>query len=332
MIKHFFAILLLICTSLLGRHFDCETSLQINIFCEARSGLERDQSILKKALESFGHTVNCCRGERNVPQADINIFCESLYPKYFSAASLNWFIPNPEWYTQDKHLLKQVDLILCRTHEVERIFSNLNKETYYLGFTSSDRLDLDQAKDYSSCIHLAGTSWQKGTEAILKAWVQHPEFPHLNIIRFPGHKRKVPDNVTWMNHWLPEKELALLQNHCGIHLCLSETEGFGHYLVEAMAVGAVVIATDAPPMNEFITDPRCLVPYNHWRLQKLGTNFYVNFSEIEAKVAEILKLPISELEAIGETNRNNYLKRREEFFLNLKKLLDKTSTQKSESE
>lgn len=324
MIRPLFIILLFLCSSLPGRSAETDTiPLRINLFCEARGGLERDRVILKRTLESFGCSVNCLSSDRNVPLADINIFCETLRPKSFPAAAENWFIPNPEWYGQEKKLLDEVDLILCRTHEVERIFSELKKKTFYLGFSSPDHYDPNQAKEYTSCLHLAGTSWQKGTEAILGAWAQHPEFPYLNIVRFPEHKRSVPANVAWINHWLPEVELRSLQNACGIHLCLSETEGFGHYLMEGMAVEAVVIATDAPPMNEFITDPRCLVPYTAWRKQLLGTNYYVHAADIEAKMEEILKLPKEELKAIGRANRKNYLKRQQKFLENVARLLKK---------
>lgn len=327
MSRHFFVLLFFLCASLTGGPLESEIfHLRVNLFCEPRAGLARDQMILKQTLESFGCSVNCLSSKKDVPFADINIFCETLRPQGFAAAAVNWFIPNPEWfgwYGQEEHLLDEIDLILCRTHEVERIFSELRKETFYLGFSSPDHYDPKYTKDYTSCLHLAGTSWQKGTEAILRAWAPHPEFPHLSIVRFPSEKPSVPANVAWLNHWLPEVELHALQNECGIHLCLSETEGFGHYLMEGMAVGAVVIATDAPPMNEFIKDSRCLVPYTAWRRQMLATNYYVNAPEIEEKIEEILKLPRKELEAIGRENRKNYLKRHEKFLKNFGKLLSK---------
>ncbi|MES2199112.1 MAG: glycosyltransferase [Chlamydiota bacterium] len=60
-----------------------------------------------------------------------------------------------------------------------------------------------------------------------------------------------------------QEDLRKIQNKTGIHLCPSEVEGFGHCIFEALSTGAVVITTDAPPMNEFIKDPRCLVPFSH---------------------------------------------------------------------
>jgi glycosyltransferase involved in cell wall biosynthesis len=51
---------------------------------------------------------------------------------------------------------------------------------------------------------------------------------------------------------LPAEKLNSLQSTCGIHVCPSETEGFGHYINEARGVGAIVVTTDCSPMNELI--------------------------------------------------------------------------------
>lgn len=300
--------------------------LKVNIFCESRSGLARDRFILKEALESHGCYVRSYESgnEATPEEVDINIFIEKIHTNCLSSASRNWFIPNPEWYIQDVQLLKSVDLFLCRTRESERIFKDLKKKTFFLGFTSIDQLDESIEKDYQSCAHLAGASWQKGTLPLLEAWWRHPEFPHLTIARFE-HRRRVPANVSWINQWLPENDFKILQNKCGIHLCLSESEGYGHYIMEAMSVGAVVIATDAPPMNEFITDERCLVPFSAWRLQHLGTNYFVNADDVEDKLKQVLSLPCEELEEIGRKNRKFYLEKRKEFKQNIKNLLEKYS-------
>ena len=45
-------------------------------------------------------------------------------------------------------------------------------------------------------------------------------------------------NIDHRIGYLDEAELKRLQNAHVFHLCPSETEGFGHYLVEAMGIGA----------------------------------------------------------------------------------------------
>jgi hypothetical protein len=48
-------------------------------------------------------------------------------------------------------------------------------------------------------------------------------------------------------------QIRALQSRLPLHLCVSEREGFGHYLNEARAAGALVITTDHPPMSELVT-------------------------------------------------------------------------------
>ena len=59
-------------------------------------------------------------------------------------------------------------------------------------------------------------------------------------------------NIRAINRRLSEEEVLRLMNTHGVHLCPSRTEGFGHYIVEALSTGAVVVTTNAPPMNELV--------------------------------------------------------------------------------
>lgn len=45
-----------------------------------------------------------------------------------------------------------------------------------------------------------------------------------------------------------------MQASSGVQICVSEREGFGHYMNEARAAGALVVSTDHPPMNELVRD------------------------------------------------------------------------------
>lgn len=299
-------------------------ALKVNLFCKANeAGMSVDQRILIESLETLGCAVFLVHDKKNLPpKADINIFMEILSPGCFKKASQNWFIPNPEWYRQPLELLEKIDLILCRTREVERIFQERRMNTYYLGFTTTDHYDPSIPKRYDRLIHAAGRSQQKGTKPIVEAWCRNPNFPNLLIVKNQGRKEypRLP-NLEWLR-WLEEEKLRHYQNTYGIHLCLSETEGYGHYLAEAMAMGAVIITTDAPPMNEFIQDPRCLVPYSSSKPQSLGINYYVNPEAVEAKIKEILKLSWEELEAVGDNNRDTYLRMKYEFMDQLASLLE----------
>lgn len=304
--------------------------LQINIFCKFNGlGVEADQKLLKSALEGMGHTVRALGywdAIEPIPYADINLFIESLNPDRFSWAPKNWFIPNPEWCFYEQPILDKLDLILCRTKEVERIFRPIHKNTYFLGFTSSDaKCEVDK-KNYSLFVHLPGSSGCKGTSTILNIWQKDYSLPPLTVVAHGAASAPFKqDNFTWIGKRLPESSFRTLQNSCGVHLCPSTTEGFGHYIMEAMSTQAVVITTDAPPMNEFITDPRCLVPYSSSDPVALGTNYRVDPDQLRKKIKAIANLPKKELKAIGSKNRKEFLRRKEEFYSRLNILMTSVS-------
>ncbi|ADI38796.1 putative glycosyltransferase [Waddlia chondrophila WSU 86-1044] len=301
-----------------------DPSLTINLFCRLNGhGLSTDAAILTEALTAQGAQVRRVdRKSWKVSSADINIFCEHMVPKYFSKAAKNWFIPNPEWFGQNLEDLKNIDLILCRTKEVERIFNDLGMKTYFLGFTSPDCFQPHVVKRSDQYLHLAGNSTYKGTDATVKAWMANQSFPLLTVIS----KKKAPPsdltpNVKWEQKYVSKEELLDVLNRSAIHLCPSEAEGFGHYISEAMSCGAVVVTTDAPPMNEFIRDPRFLIPYESASKHDLAMKYYVSAADVEAKVREITQLSPGELKAVGEANRQRYLEMKKNFEENIEQLI-----------
>lgn len=303
-------------------------NIKVNIIGHSGGkGLVVDKAVLSDALVALGCDVTILEGnEESAPDSDVNIFLEQILEAFCSSSKLNWFIPNPEWFSVSKEAFSKIDLILCRTKEVERIFTKKKKSTYYLGFTTPEAKIPRIAKNFTKWLHVSGNSPQKGTGVITRTWLRNNQFPHTTIVRWspsPIKKAKIK-NLTWISKRLPLEDIRLLQNESGVHLCLSETEGFGHYLMEAMSCGAVIVTTDAPPMNEFIKDKRCLVPYEHTQIQKLATNYYVGEDDLEIAIRKILSLPQQELVAIGAKNRANYVRMKKEFYIRLKKLMEMT--------
>lgn len=158
-------IFILLCS--FASFLSAETSLHINIVCQNNGvGLTRDFNILKEELVNLGHsvsiiTVNLSTGQKpqNLQPVDINIFIEHSHESLLPFAKKNYFIPNPEWSTTDIRTIQNYDMILCRTKEVQRIFSAINPKTYYLGFTSIDRQKKTVPKDYNKFFHLRGKKY-----------------------------------------------------------------------------------------------------------------------------------------------------------------------------
>lgn len=301
-----------------------DTRLQIHIFCEANGkGLEKDRNILAEELLRLNCKVSCYNSSISepLPFADVNIFVQSINTNYLNSAKCNWFIPNPEWFLDPQETLNSIDLILCRTKEVERIFKELGKSTYFLSFTSKDHYRKKFKQHTHRYFHLAGSNSQKGTSAIKTIWLRSSNLPFLTTICRNRRAIKLK-NFLNVNKHLPESEILQLQNESMVHLCPSETEGFGHSIMEAMSVGAVVITTNAPPMNEFIQDPRFLVSYKETKKQRLATNYYVDELALERKIWQLQRLSKTDLEAAGAFNRARYLQITENFRENLRILIE----------
>jgi glycosyltransferase involved in cell wall biosynthesis len=232
------------------------------------------------------------------PSYDMNLFLESIYPEFIPQASINCLIPNPEWFRDSNYsFLSQIDWVICKTKSAQEIFEKLGCKTRFTGFTSLDKADPRYTcENGNNFFHLAGGSLQKGTNALINLWLRHPEWPLLTIVQSPagdGSIQKVEpvktNNIHHVIGYLDEIELCKYLNNHNIHLCPSEAEGFGHIIVEALSTGAIVLTTDAPPMNELITSERgILVKYYFSEAMNLGVRYFVDPLDLEKKIEQIL--------------------------------------------
>ena len=228
-----------------------------------------------------------------IEQADLNIFLEDLLPSQFCLARSNVWIPNQEWmpFRWQRHL-RSLDGIWVKTRYAEQLFKQFSPSVTYVGFSSFDRYESSVAKKPRTFLHVAGRSRQKGTGAVLEAWRRNPQWPRLVVIQNPVRAQAVDiPNVDYRPIRLDDHALRLLQNGSEVHLYPSEAEGFGHVLCESMGLGAIVMSTGAPPMNELVTDDRgILVAYDRTSKQGLGTNYFASVASIEAGVERLLAM------------------------------------------
>ncbi len=292
-------------------------------------GLSRDLSLLAKALQERGHGVTITalrRGKlrkwlrplgvrltrlarRSIGRSvyfDFNLMAERIRPEYFAEADRNLLLPNPEWFAdEDRPWLPRLDGVLAKTRHAERIFRELGCTVHWIGFCSEDRLDRAVPRE-ARFFHLAGRSENKGTEVLLALWRRHPEWPVLTVVQ---NRRGVEPihgvaNIEHQVEYLDDATLKRLQNTHRFHLCPSETEGYGHYLVEAMSVGAVTITTDAEPMNELLQPQRgLLVPSAEQGRQCLATTYLFDPAGMAAAVQQTLAMSEAERAQIGQCAR-----------------------------
>ncbi len=296
-------------------------------------GLSRDLRLIEQALSDAGFQVAIqpARGRGKLrkwfgpwvqraviagrrlarrKRFDLNLMLEHITPEFLGAAERNAFIPNPEWcLPRDVRRLPQVDRVLTKTSHATGIFHRQGCEVAPVGFTSTDRHLPDVARA-PTFLHLAGRSSAKRTRLVLETWARHPEWPRLTVVQHPRMADFRPEaaNIVHRVDYLDDAELREIQNANLFHLCPSETEGFGHYIVEALSVGAIVLTTDAEPMNELVTAERgVLVPFAQTGRQQLATRYLIEAEALECAVVGALALDAGEIEAKQAAARAFYL-------------------------
>lgn len=307
------------------------SNLNINIiFTNNKSGLTHDAKILAKSLDvlySKNKNINikirpCNFYSFETGYADINIYLEIPNPLLNHYAKINILIPNQEWFYKSwTPYLDDFDFIWCKSNLAYDIFKNLvdSEKVINLGWTSIDRFIPKYSEDKVNFLHIAGKSPYKGTNRLIENWDE--KFPILTIIYSnPNIKTIDKNNINYINDHIPDDELIKIMNENKVHLCLSEAEGFGHYIMEALSTKSVVITTNSKPMNTFVSENFC-VDINE-KLDNIkgiiGKKCYFKSNSFQNKIQEILKMDKKTLIKIGSENRERYL----DFNKNFRKKLD----------
>ncbi len=277
-------------------------------------GIDRDVALLSDALSSFRDRPEFSRYRAISPLRRVLgrrrpgyiLFLERVTARWLRQGDRFLLIPNQERYPERLvGMLRHVDHVLCKSEHAREIFAAIHPSAHFIGFTSVDRLLPGELPDYDRFFHLAGGSSLKGTGLLLDVWSRHPEWPELVLVR---HAKKplppLPSNVRLIDKYLPDEELRALQNSCGVHLCPSLSEGWGHYIVEGMSCRAVVLVTDGPPMNELISRERGIrVPYNRSEPRKLGINYHADPDALEVAIQDLIDQPAEEKARLGSAAR-----------------------------
>ncbi|HEX4049622.1 MAG TPA: hypothetical protein VHY19_01930 [Steroidobacteraceae bacterium] len=239
---------------------------------------------------------------------------EHIWPQFIGEARYNVVVPNPEWFDpRDVRYLPAFDRVWAKTAFAEQLFRERGCTTSLIGFDSEDRAQSGVGR-LNQFLHVAGRSPLKGTARLLALWRRHPEWPILTLVQdvsVPGAMSPggdVPRNVDLRGEYLLDEALREMQNAHRFHVCTSEAEGWGHYIAEAMSVGALTVTCDAAPMNELIGPGRGLnVATRAGAVHNLVRLSLFDDAALEAAVGHALALPALELESIGAEARKWFL-------------------------
>jgi hypothetical protein len=303
-------------------------------------GLSHDLLLLRQALESCGHEVVSTSvgskrrhgawraraqrlrmgwrwlrsGGHEAARYDVNIMLEHVRPACLGLARHNVLIPNQEWFSaRDYRWLPRFDAIFTKSRAATDVFRGKGRPVHYIGFRSIDCFDAAPARA-PEFLHLAGASRMKGTERLLAVWRRHPEWPLLRVLQAPqaaasDHPKSQCPNIDHRIGYVRDiSEIRRLQNTHAFHLCLSEAEGWGHYIVEAMSCAAVVITCDAPPMNELVRPDRGLLVHAHEAgMLNAAMRYHFDEAALEAVIEHAMAMDVIERQAMGQRARDWFL-------------------------
>ena len=321
-----------------GEH---DRRLRVNIVSWESGGLGTDIEILTETFERLGCEVRF-KGRRSRkprgrahsmlmtglliaaqrfsaltkhPSFDVNIFIERVFPEFLPQARVNCLFVNPEWFREENEArLSAIDWVLCKTPSAADCFAGVAAPRRMVHFSSNDkRIPGRQRNGPLRCLHISGASEVKGSEAVVEVWARHPEWPELVVVRRRryGGADAPPlatlPNVRYETEYLSHETLMRLQNDCEVHLIPSEAEGYGHVIGEGMSCGAVVVTTDAPPMNELVSPDRgVLVRVARSEPMRRSRRNFVDLDDLDRKLAAVFAMSPAERAAMGANARAWY--------------------------
>jgi len=326
--------------------------MRVNIISNFRekTGLMQDVNLLRAVLAAFIPDVKVIKVPHMLPEcpeAELNIFLEVINPSLFAFARKNVWIPNPEWtYKTWIPYLKMIDEVWAKTQESYDIFKAMGVKTIFTGWSSLDkRWDISEKKNYHKAIVPVGRNIYRYPKPILQAYdrirqkdpVTYKKLPELHIVYDPKTMQiyvppEIADKVVQHSEIMGESEYNSLMKECGLCVCLSLTEGFGHVVNEAMSAGCnLLLSPISPFMKDLAPEPLTSVYYTFASKTEdhpdcLGV---LVDSDIESIVSqlEIYALVHFEHRRQGSVQaREMFVKRHNEWIAKMKEVLEKEDT------
>ena len=329
--------------------------MRINIIGNFRqnTGLQQDANILRAILSHvFKEDLTLFKVPYTLPQcgeAEVNIFLEVINPGLFPYAAKNIWIPNLEWtYTSWIPYITMVDEIWSKTTEGTNAFTQLAKNSKtvvkQIDWTSEDK-SFSLSKNYSKAIVLVGKNMYRNPKQLLRAYAeikkQEPSlYSKLPVLHIPYHPDfvtlysppELDNKVVLMPSELSQKEYDELLSECGLAICLSVAEGYGHAINEAMSSGCNLLLSPIAPFKDltpnvsgltFWTEPLHVLP----NIEKLGVLVDSTVSSIVQGLKQYCSRDLKSKKNASEQFRNAYEMRHYDFLHNLDHLKQLTTSE-----
>lgn len=240
-------------------------------------------------------------------QADtLYIHLENIIPDILLKAGKHVLIPNQEWFRPTGlALLPYMDAVWCKSQLAQRIFSEFTARTQLIKFVSvpEDFQTLRAQPKQQAFLSRIGNSRLRGLEQILASWWRHPEWPEVHIV-LPAEREihPCPPNVKYVSEFPDAKDYLSFAATFKFHIFATQAEGFGHSIFEAINLGAVVLITNAPPMNEWLGwQQAILIDATYNGQHRLSPLFLVREEQLENAVNRALGLDWSDTECFQQS-------------------------------
>jgi len=297
--------------------------MRVNLISTHRNqtGLAHDVDILQGTWATIDKDIlfrRVLNAQPECPEAEINVFFEVLNPSLFTYARKNIYIPNPEWtYKTWESYLSNIDEIWVKTREAEEIFKGVHSNIRYIGWTSIAKGSA--TKNFHKAVYLAGKNIYRHPQIIIDAYKDHPELeklPELHLI-YDASRIKVAipeelsDKIKEYKTTLKTSQYNEIIQDCGLAICISGSEGFGHAVNESASTGSILLINEIEPFKEFeypgvisCANSQC-VPHP----ECMGVIWKTEVSEVQEALSRYLKLTFKQKKKLSEDNENHYLKR-----------------------
>ncbi len=308
--------------------------MRVNLISNNRNqtGLTHDVDILQGIWHHVFENAKFRRIHHSYPEcpeAEINVFFEILNPSLFTYAAINIWIPNPEWtYTAWEPYFSQLDQIWCKTQHAVEIFKKYNPNTVYTGWSSIAK-GVPERKNFTKAIVVSGKNTFRHPQIVINSYLLVKEefrdkLPDLHVV-FDNTRMNVhlPDELSKKVKLYPttlkQKEYDELLAECGLAICVSSAEGFGHAINEAASTGSLLLTSDIPAFREFDYPSTFYVSQNKEipsdRVDKL---YNFKGAEILAQIDKYVGLSFKEKKAISNSIADAYVEKHNKWIETMK--------------
>ena len=240
------------------------------------------------------------------------------YDRRVYVANPEWLIPADEARVRAGYVTEFWHKTRSGVHLLSAMFPG--QAHSYVGFTSLDNFGDQPAPNYSKMGHFTGKALgRRHTQELLDIWSENPSLPQLSV---HFHNTQIPDITDWLENKNIRVKLGMMEEKHfskefaghGVQLCTSSTEGFGHHINEARAIGALVVTLDAPPMNELVdATSGVLVKFSERLPHHCGFFYKSSKEQLLEAIGRVVAMSSEERVQLGESARRRFLEERDAF-------------------